>query len=189
METIDINGDNVLKIIRSLDCNKAHGWDDLSVSMLKICDYSIVRPLGLIYKECLGTGNFPMSWKKANVLPVHKKESRQLKKNYRPVSLLPICGKIFEKLIFDVMYKHICDNKLVTPNQSGFRQGDSTVNQLLYITHLIYTAFEEYPTRETRAVFLDISKAFDKVWHDGLVFKLKTYGITGPLLLLIESYL
>ena len=87
------------------------------------------------------------------------------------------------------MYKHICDNKLLTPNQSGFRQGDSTVNQLLYITHLIYTAFEEYPTRETRAVFLDISKAFDKVWHDGLVFKLKTYGITGPLLLLIESYL
>ena len=87
------------------------------------------------------------------------------------------------------MYKHICDNKLLTPNQSGFRHGDSTVNQLLYITHLIYTAFEEYPTRETRAVFLDISKAFDKVWHDGLVFKLKTYGITGPLLLLIESYL
>ena len=189
METIDINGDNVLKIIRSLDCNKAHGWDDLSVSMLKICDYSIVRPLCLIYKECLGTGNFPMSWKKANVLPIHKKESRQLKKNYRPISLLPICGKIFEKLIFDVMYKHICDNKLLTPNQSGFRHGDSTVNQLLYITHLIYTAFEEYPTRETRAVFLDISKAFDKVWHDGLVFKLKTFGITGPLLLLIESYL
>ena len=87
------------------------------------------------------------------------------------------------------MYKHICDNKLLTPNQSGFHHGDSTVNQLLYITHLIYTAFEEYPTCETRAVFLDISKAFDKVWHDGLLFKLKTYSITGPLLLLIESYL
>ena len=88
------------------------------------------------------------------------------------------------------MYKHIYDNKLLTPNQSGFCHGDSTVNhQLLYITHLIYTAFEEYPTRETRVVFLNISKAFDKVWHDGLVFKLKTYGITGSLLLLIESYL
>ena len=87
------------------------------------------------------------------------------------------------------MYKRINDNKLLTPNQSGFLQGDSTVNQLLYITRQICTAFEEYPTLETRAVFLDISKAFDKVWHDGLVFKLKTYGITGPLLLLIESYL
>ena len=81
------------------------------------------------------------------------------------------------------MYKHFNDNKLLTPNQSGFRQGDSTVNQLLYITHQIYTAFEEYPTLETRAVFLDISKTFDKV------FKLKTYGITGLLLVLNESCL
>ena len=80
LETIDINGDKVLKIIRSFDCNKAHGWDDLSVSMLKICDYSIVRPLCLIYKECLGTGNFPMSWKKANVLPIHKKREQATKK-------------------------------------------------------------------------------------------------------------
>ena len=98
-----------------------------------------------------------MSWKKANIVPIHKKREQATKKNYRPISLLPICGKIFEKLIFYVMYKHICDNKLLTPNQSGFHHGDSTVNHLLYITHLIYTAFEEYPTCETRALFLDIS--------------------------------
>ena len=158
-------------------CKKADGWDDLSVSMLNVCDYSIVRPLCLIYKECLETGNFPMSWKNANVLPIHKKGSRQLKK----ITSQYLCYQ-FTK--FNYYF-----NKLLTPNQSGFRHGDSTVNQLLYITHLIYTAFEEYPTRETRVVFLDISKAFDKVLYDGLVFKLKTYGITGPLLLLIESYL
>ena len=121
-----------------------------------------------------------MSWNKANVLPIHKRESSQLKKNYRPISLLRICGKICEKLIFDVMYKHINDNKLLTPNQSGFHQGDLTVNQLLYITHQIYTAFEEYLTRETCAVFLDISKAFDKVWHDSLVFKLKRQHHGSP---------
>ena len=80
------------------------------------------------------------------------------------------------------------DTDLLTPNQSGFRPGDSTINQLLYRTHKIFTAFEDYP-RETRAVFLDISKAFDKVWHDGLIFKLESYGITGPLLGLINSYL
>ena len=87
------------------------------------------------------------------------------------------------------MYKHFDDNKLLTPNQSGFCQGHSTVYQLLYITNQIYAVFEEYPTCETRAVFLDISKSFDKVWHDGLVFKLKTYDITGTLLVLIEPYL
>ena len=87
------------------------------------------------------------------------------------------------------MYRHFTDNQLLTPNQSGFRPGDSTINQLLYITQKIYTAFKEFPSRESRAVFLDILKAFDKIWHEGLVFKLKTYGISGPLLALIVSYL
>ena len=87
------------------------------------------------------------------------------------------------------MYRHFTDNQLLIPNQSGFRLGDSTINQLLCITQKIYTTFEDFLSRETRAVFLDISKAFDKVWHEGLVFKLKTYGISGPLLALIVSYL
>ena len=86
-------------------------------------------------------------------------------------------------------YEHLTDNQLITPNQSMFRPGDSTINQLLYITYSIHTAFEEYPSRETRAVFPDISKAFDKVWHEGLIFKLKSNGISGPLLVLIDSYL
>ena len=139
--------------------------------------------------ECLETGRFPSSWKKANVLPIYKKENRQLKKNYRPISLLPICGKIFEKLMFDAIYEYLCVNQLLTPNQSGFRPGDSTVNQLLSITHQIHSAFEEFPLRETRAVFLDISKAFDKVWHDGLPFKLKNYGISGFLFTIIKDFL
>ena len=77
---------------------------------------------------------------------------------------------------------------LLTPNKSGFGPGDSTINQLLYITHRIYAAVEEFPSHETCAVFLDISKACDKVWHHGLIVKLKNYGISG-LLQLIESYL
>ena len=189
LENISIDADKVLKIIRSLDCNRAHGWDNLSMSMVKICDSGINKPLCLIYEKSMMTGVFPDIWKKANVLPVHKKESRQIKKNYRPTSLLPICGKIFEKVILDAIYEYLTDNHLLTPNQSGFCLGDSTINQLLYITHRIYAAFEEFPSRETRAVFLDISKAFDKVWHDGLIRKLKNHGISDPLLALIESYL
>ena len=133
--------------------------------------------------------NVSRNLEKGNVIPVHRKESRQLKKNYRSISLLPICGKSFKKMIFDVIYKHLMDNDLLTPYQSGFRPGDSTINQLLYITHKMFTAFEDYPSRETRAVFLDISKAFDKVWHYGLIFKLESYGISGSLLCLINSYL
>ena len=129
----------------------------------KLCDIEIVKPLYLIYTKCLETGKFPSSWKKANVLPIHKKENRKLKKNYRSISLLPICGKIFEKLMFDAIYELLCENQILTPSQSGFRPGDPTINQLLSITHKIYSAFEEFPSRETRAVFLDISKAFDSV--------------------------
>ena len=163
LSSVEITGEKILSIIRSLDPEKAHGWDDISINMIKLCDIEIVKPLYLIYTECLETGRFPSSWKKANVLPIYKKENRQLKKNYRPIFLLPICGKIFEKLMFDAIYEYLCVNQLLTPNQSGFRPGDSTVNQLLSVTHQIYSAFEEFPSRETWTVFLDISKAFDKV--------------------------
>ena len=80
-------------------------------------------------------------------------------------------------------------NKLFTPCQSGFIPGDSCVSQLLSTTHEIYQNFDCHPPTDIRGTFLDISKAFDKVWHEGLIFKLKTYGIDGKLLKLLENYL
>ena len=107
----------------------------------------------------------PDSWKYANVQPVHNKKSRQLKSNYRPISLLPICGKLLEKIVFDQVYSYLNTLNLLSKNQSGFRPGDSTVYHLISMTSNIYECFEKYD--ETRAVFLDISKAFDKVWYEG----------------------
>ena len=155
--------------------------------MLKMCPRALSTPLKILFDRCLIEGSFPAIWKRANVQPVHKKESKQSKTHYRPISLLPICSKIFEKIIFDQMYKFLNSNNLISQNQSGFRPGDSTINQLLSITTEIYQAFENY--EETRAVFLDISKAFDKVWHEGLIFKLKQNGINGTLINLIYSFL
>ena len=105
----------------------------------------------------------------ANV--VHKKSDKQILKNYRSVSLLPICGKVFERLIYNSLFEYFIENDLISPNQSGFKPGDSCTNQLISITHEIYQSFDD--GFEVRGVFLDISKAFDKVWHNGLIYKLK----------------
>ena len=117
-------------------------------------------------------------------MPAHKKDSRRILKNYGPISLLPICGKIFEKIIFDQIYEHLTANKLLSDKRSGFRPGDSTINQPLSITHEIHNAFKHH--HDTRAVFLHISKAFDKVW---LSLKLRSIGLSGPLLNLLSEFL
>ena len=133
------------------------------------------------------SGVFPTEWKMANVVPVYKKNDKQNIKNYRPVSVLPIFEKIFERIIYNEMYPFFILTELISPNQSGFKQGDSCINQLLSITHDIYQSLDE--GYEARGVFLDISKAFDKVWHKGLLYKLEQNGIKGPLLNILADFL
>ena len=179
-----ISQEKILKIIRALNPNKAHGWDEISVRMIKLSDAALVPPLKIIFTNCLRRGIFPQIWKHANVVPVHKKNEKNVKANYPPISLLPVFGKILEKLIYDSLYSH-----LVSCDQSGFRPGDSTVNQMISITHTIFEAFDCNPPLDVHSVYLDISKAFDRVWHDGLVYKLKRCGVSGQLLFIIQSSL
>ena len=120
-------------------------------------------------------------------MPIHKKNDRQCLKNYRPVSLLPICGKILERLIFNEMFLLFIKNVLILQNQSGFKTGDSCVNQLLSLMHEIYKSFDD--GFDLRSVYLDISKALDKVWHEDIIFKLKQNGISGELLNLLCDFL
>ena len=101
ISSFDISKDEVTKIIRSLDPNKAHGHDGISIRILKLCASSISKPFLLLFEQSLENECFPNVWKKANIVPIHKKGHKQLIQNYRPVSLLPICEKIFEKLIFN----------------------------------------------------------------------------------------
>ena len=144
-------------------------------------------PLKIIFDNILETGIFPDQWKEANVTPVHKKNDKQIISNYRPISLLPVLAKVFERIIFKNLYNHLISNGLITKNQSGFRPGDSCTNQLLSFVHEIHTAFNK--CLEVRSVYLDMSKAFDKVWHEGLIFKLEQNGVEGKLLNLFQNYL
>ena len=161
LSSVILSQDAIAKIIGNLDRNKAHGHDSINISMLKLCALSIYKPVEIIFKQCIETGVFPSEWKKANIVLIHKKGDKQTLENYRPVSFLPICGKILERLMFNEMFNFFIENKLISSNQSGFKPGDSCINQLLSITHEIYESFDV--RLEVRSVFLDISKVFDKV--------------------------
>ena len=114
--------------------------------MIKIWDQSIVKSLSITYQNCLNLGTFPDIWKKSNIVPVHKKGDKQIVNNYRPVSLLPVPGKILERLVFNSIFDFLDNNSLLSANQSGFRPSDSCESQLLSICYEIYVSFDFYQT-------------------------------------------
>ena len=159
-KTIPVTGADITKIIKNLNQNKAHGHDMVSIRVVKLCGNSVLPPLEPIFKSCLERGTFPSEWEKADVVPVHKKGDKQSLKNYHSMSLFLICEKI-ERLIYNKIFEYFIENDLISRNQSGFKRWDLYIKKLLSITHEIYKPFDE--GYETRGVFLDISKASDKV--------------------------
>ena len=107
--------------------------------------------------------------------------------NYRPISPLNSEDKLFERLVFKHLYNHLQTYNLLSSLQSGFIPGDSTVNQLTYLYNTFCQALDS--GKEVRVVFCDISKAFDRVWHAGLLLKLEAAGVTGQVLEWFKSYL
>jgi hypothetical protein len=177
----------VKHILDSLELGKAHGGDGVSVRMLRETSSSINGPLSTLINDSLSKGIVPTVWKRANISPVHKKNSRSVVSNYRPISLLSTLAKVQERIVFKRMYRFLSSNGLLTPKNSGFKEKDSAICQLINIVDRIYKALES--GKDVSMVFLDISKAFDKVWHRGLLHKLKCNGIDGSLLLWLEDYL
>ena len=168
LSSITFSQDDIAKIIQNLDSGKAHGHDNISIRMLKMRGSAIYKPLAIIFKQCVDLAILSSEWKKGNIVPIHEKSEKQTLKNGRPVSLLPICGKILERLMFNETFKFFFENELISSNQSGFKPDDSCVNQLVSITHDIYKYFDE--GHEVMGVFLDTSKAFEKVLHDRIFF-------------------
>ena len=140
LSTISFTKDDIAKIIKNLNPNKAHDFDMISIRMLKICGDSVLKSLELISKSYHENVKFPIEWKKANV-PIPKENNKQLIENYRPISLLPVCGKILERLIYNKMFEFFTENELISHNQPGFKPGDSCISQLLckmiFINHLM----------------------------------------------------
>ena len=121
------------------------------------------------------------------VCAIYKKGDMSSVSNYRPISLLSCLEKVAERAVFKHLYNHLHENSILTPLQSGFIPGDSPTNQLTYLYDTFSHALDS--GKEIRVVFCDISKAFDRVWHQGILLKLQAAGVTGNLLSWFRSYL
>ena len=158
--------------------------------LIASCDNYLVNYLILFvvfFNKSLQSGKVPASYKETNVCPIHKKGYRSNVCNYRPISLLNSKIKVLERLIFKNLYNHLLDINFLSSFQSGFISGDSTENQLTFLYHTSCEALDA--GKEVRAVFCDISKAFDCVWHTGLLYKLRAAGVTGNVLQWFKNYL
>ena len=128
----------------------------------------------------LSRGNIPTDWKVANVVPIFKSGKNNLADNYRPISLTSVVVKTLERLIHKHIMKYLTDFQLLKDNQHGFRPSRSCVTQLLQLVHEWFQALEKLGSVD--AVFLDFAKAFDKVSHAHLLYKLEGYAIKGQIL-------
>ena len=187
LDRITTNENEVKSLIRRINTNKSSGPDGIGNWVLKHCAKPLSFPYSKLFNKSLETGIFPSKWKQENVCPVLKKDKTSDKTNYRPISLLSSSSKILEKIVYKRPYEYLMDNNLLIEQNSGFKPKYFTVNQLLKIVHQIYQDINN--GKGTCLIFLDVSKAFDKVWHKGLLFKLRQLGTVGTLYDWIEHHL
>ena len=187
LHNISITLKMVKKVITNLDSSKASGPDGIPVA-LKNCELELSYILAKLFNNCLKESCFPDCWKVSSVVPVFKNVGeRSTTKNYPPVSLLSVVSKVFEKIVNNRIVDHLEKCGLFSDFQYSFRSSRSTAHLLTVVSDRIARAFNKCGA--TRAVGLDISKAFDRVWHAGLLHKLKSYGISGQIFGLISSFL
>ena len=179
--------DEIQSLIEILNPNKACGPDGISNKMLKPAAKEVSLPLNILFNRSFREGKFPEYWKHSNLIPIPKKGDNSDPSNFRPVSLLCSVGKLQERIVFKQIHNFLIENDLIYKYQSGFLPKHSTHFQLIDIYHHICQAIDN--NQYACMVFLDVSKAFDRVWHRGLIFKLRQYGIDGDLLTWITDYL
>ena len=177
----------LMKWKETLPVGKASGPNAISYRILRELSSELSTPLCSLFNHSLHTECVPISYKEANVTPVPKKGDLSIVSNYRPISLLNSEDKVSERLVLKHLYNHLHRHNLISSLQSSFMPGDSTVNQFAYLYNTFCQTLDV--GKEVRVVFGDISKAFDRVWHSGLLLKLQAAGVTGEVLAWFKSYL
>ena len=185
--SFDITKDEVFELLSKVNPSKSAGDDDIHPRVLRECALELAEPLYKIFQESINSGCVPQSWKTATITPIFKSDDRSLPENYRPISITSQVGKLLEKIMRSKMLDHLMENKLLSKDQHGFYSKRSCMTNLIetldYITDMNDLGI---PVDE---VFLDFSKAFDKVSHKHLLSKLYYMGIEGNVLLWLSNFL
>ena len=179
LTTLEITPDKVKKKLLKLKKTKSAGPDGFHPRVLRECVDTISSPLAMIFNKSLQEAKLPPQWKEGHVTPIHKKGSRKLPGNYRPVSLTSVIGKVMESLVRDEIVHHMMKNNLFCDEQHGFVPGRSCMTQLIGCIEDWTEALEDGHCLDV--IYLDFKKAFDSVPHQRLLSKLEAYGITGTL--------
>ena len=174
--------------LRQLKPNKSPGPDKITNEMLQHLGDKAKSTLLKIFNNSWRTGHVPQSWREANMIPILKKgKDRRKTESYRPISLTSCVGKVVERMINSRLTWHLEHNGILTKEQAGFRQNLSTEDQVTFITQSIEDGFQD--KQHTLAVWIDFEKAFDRVWKDGLLFKMQECGVAGKMYKWILQYL
>ena len=191
INSLNITVKGVVHLLKNIDPKKTGGPDGMPARFLRELSFEIAPTLTLIYKASINQGTLPEDWLKATVVPIYKKGPRFEPSNYRPVSLTCICCKTLEHIMYSHIMTHLQNNNILSSVQHGFRNKHSCDTQL--ISQLIETVDDFARAlnegRQIDVIALDLSKAFDRVPHKRLLYKLNHYGIRGPILQWIQSFL
>ena len=182
-----ITSNDVLISISKLPSKTSSGYDNLSNKVLKHIKNLVCEPLALIINQSFKTGIFPDKLKLAKVFPAFKKEEDFIFTNYRPISLLSVFSKVFEKIAYVQFFKYLSDNNLLYKGQHGFRVDHSTETALYELLDKINFSLDNH--KLSLCTFIDLSKAFDTLDHSILIHKLSYYGVSGVSLNWFSSYL
>jgi len=187
IDNITITVEEVSKSLGELKKNKSPGNDEINSTYILGIKDIIAKPLQLIFNKSIDQNQVPNDWKTANITPIFKKGDKSNVENYRPVSLTSILGKSLEKIIKKHIADFLNDTNQIKTTQHGFTQGRSCLSNLLICHDSIINRLDE--GKAVDVIYLDLQKAFDKVQHKLLMYKIRNMGIVGKLADWIETWL